>query len=127
MGHILNDALSSVDIFENIVDYKTFGNAYMKYCIETKEKSNCIFDYYKDVIFIKTTKEIKKGDELLLAYGVAYWATKKKLNEEQYVNYFIDWINSLKKKQFEYVKSVAFIDCLAIDLLRKTKYAKQFK
>jgi len=64
VGHIVNDYC------------KTDGSETQNYIYNhlTHENRNCKYYPYHIFILIVTTKDIKKGDELFVPYGIDYWS-----------------------------------------------------
>ena len=63
LGHLLNDSSNCGRGPKEII----------KYLLGRKFKQNCVFGNVGELRTINTTKDIKKGEELLVAYGVKYW------------------------------------------------------
>jgi len=63
LGHLINDSTS----------IGRGSNEVIKYMLGRKFKQNCSFDSVGDIMCVRTIKDIKKGDELFIAYGLSYW------------------------------------------------------
>jgi len=75
IGHILNDG-GFVCFSDNTLTEKEIKNDVCRYFI--KSNNNCKFVKNSfGFCYIKTTKFIKKGEELLLSYGAKYWLNKE--------------------------------------------------
>ncbi len=72
LGHLINDVGIHDSTEQSIEKYK-----------ETLDKTNCqIYQSNNDLkIVVIATKNIEKGNELFLHYGVGYWKTYNELNK----------------------------------------------
>lgn len=80
LGHMINDSQSlKIDIEINNETCENIKNQIREYSI--KSNNNCVVVHNKEsgVCYIKTTKNIKKDDELLMSYQFPYWLNKKQL------------------------------------------------
>lgn len=82
LGHMINDA--SINVYkekDTLIPISTFNNLTLfknsiaSYFINGMKNKNCQIktNKYRNVVGVVTTKEIKKGDELLGQYGPLYW------------------------------------------------------
>jgi SET domain-containing protein len=69
LGHLINDSS-----FIDGIDAKQL----IKYTLSAIHNTNCAFDSLNHVMTIRTTKDIKKGKELFVCYGLDYWANDTK-------------------------------------------------
>ena len=77
-GHMINDPIGNVfkDIeYMDIQDPILFKNTTSKYYIDGVKKRNCIINYHSihPCVYIVTTRDIQKDEELLIVYGATYW------------------------------------------------------
>lgn len=82
LGHMINDSQSlKIDTEINNETCENVKNKIKDYLI--KSNNNCITIHNKEsgVCYVKTTKNIKKDDELLMSYQFPYWLNKKQLME----------------------------------------------
>lgn len=115
LGHMVNDACGNIFHHvnaQNLRKERNLINLIKKYYTITEEKRNCGMDENSSgsVVCIITTREVKKGEELLTGYGVLYWLIREygvkyrenyphivktldKIEEDQE---FIDFMLSLK-------------------------------
>jgi hypothetical protein len=91
LGHLLNDYCPFVDDFK---DKKKLGETIMKYYMYGISYQNCAFKMTKHWIAIEAIKDMKKGDELLIAYSPTYWT---ELNPEQVMNETVKYIKKVAK------------------------------
>ena len=70
LGHIVNDFCTFVEEFK---DKKRHGETMMKYFIYAISFQNVEYDMGKHFVNIKASKDIKAGEEFLVAYSPAYW------------------------------------------------------
>ena len=80
LGHMINDSQSlKIDTEINNETIENIKNKISEYLL--KSNNNCITIHNKEsgVCYIKTTKNIKKDDELLMSYQFPYWFDKKQL------------------------------------------------
>lgn len=70
-GHMLNDPFDSVELFDRATE-TTIG--FLVKCYkDATEKANCEFRNTGRFMWIRSTKKIRKGQELLVPYGYKYW------------------------------------------------------
>lgn len=79
LGHKIRDSIE--DPFRDIKDEEITSEIMEKKVIEyiTKSRNNCVCLKNVEVgmCYIVTTRRIEKGDELLMSYGISYWADDK--------------------------------------------------
>ena len=63
LGHLINDSAICGKEPESVIEYIN----------NTVNNTNCNFYSHTYMIIIITTKDIKKDDELFVAYGIGYW------------------------------------------------------
>jgi len=70
LGHIINDSTS---FKTNKSDAKSIKNEVCRYILSSNNNSvMTIYDEY-GLFYVKATKDIKKGDEILMSYSMKYW------------------------------------------------------
>ena len=105
-GHILNDSCRNIEELEKVIfntkckkkTYKKFDNLVSKYYQDSLNYDNCVFRTYKGIVYIMTTKPIKKGSELLMSYGFQYWM---KMNPQIIAQLNEKYVNKIKKNAQE--------------------------
>jgi ABC-type uncharacterized transport system substrate-binding protein len=78
LGHMINDAVGNVfkDIsFADIQNKKNFKNVTSAYYMNSIKNMNCrlVYHFTYPIIYVLTTRHIKKDEELLTTYGPTYW------------------------------------------------------
>jgi hypothetical protein len=76
VGHLINDSYSSIEQLKvdlNTYDVNTFGNAMAIYAISSSKRVNCRLMTGSHFGYVKTTRPVKKGEELVCSYGFSYW------------------------------------------------------
>jgi hypothetical protein len=73
-AHLINDSYPRVNDLANITTPKKVYKNYIKYMENAIQNENCMFVGNEYYIYMKTTKPIYAGDELLCSYGFGYWA-----------------------------------------------------
>ena len=78
LGHMINDS-QSLKIEINNETLENIKNKISEYLL--KSNNNCMTVHNKEsgICYIKTTKNIKKDEELLMSYQFPYWLSKKQL------------------------------------------------
>lgn len=99
VGHLINDSYPYVNETKYL-EKQAFGKMLEKYFINTSARNNCVFVKQLGIVYIKTTKPIKAGQELLTYYGLGYWC--KTLTQDEINEMTRQYIQSLtgKKQQF---------------------------
>lgn len=93
LGHLINDFCSFVGDFKE--KGKNQGALMMKYFIHALAFQNVEFYMKgKHFISIKASKDIKEGEELLVAYSPTYWT---QLSTKEVMNQTMDYINTFKR------------------------------
>jgi hypothetical protein len=92
LGHLINDFYPTVEDFQ---DKKNLGATMLKYAIYGITHQNVEFVMGKHLIAIKASKDIKAGDEFLIAYCPTYWAN---LSISEVSDTMSDYILSVSKK-----------------------------
>ena len=93
LGHLINDFCSFVGDFKE--KGKSQGEMMMKYFIHALAFQNVEFHMKgKHFISIKASKDIKEGEELLVAYSPTYWT---QLSTVEVMNQTMDYINGFKR------------------------------
>ena len=77
-GHMLNDSVGNVfkDIkYVDIQNPLLFKKTTSKYYVDGAEKRNCVIKYHltHPCVYVMTTRDIRKDEELLIVYGAPYW------------------------------------------------------
>jgi hypothetical protein len=102
LGHLINDS------YKNVSDLKHLNKHNMKlslkYMLDSVKSNNCTLVQSNDYVYVKTTKYINKGEELLTNYGFPYWCSELKFNEVELL--FTEYIRSHSESQKEYIKSL---------------------
>jgi hypothetical protein len=80
LGHMINDCTGNI---YNGIEYsellkedcKLFRDIFIKYVKNVSEKCNCVISSHPNmpIMYIKTTKDIHNGMEILTYYNFAYW------------------------------------------------------
>lgn len=78
LGHMINDPVGNIFkniSFEKTKQYDTYKRIVEEYFIKGLKMENCEFAYDKNnlVICVKTTKDIRENEELLVCYEPSYW------------------------------------------------------
>lgn len=78
LGHIINDPVGNIfnDVsFDKTKNYKIFMNLMKDYFVKGFKMQNCklVPDEKNLMIYVKTTKNIKEGEELFVCYEPLYW------------------------------------------------------
>lgn len=85
LGHLINDFCPFVEEFKD--KNKDLGETIMKYFIYAISYSNCEFVRSKNLWCIRANKDIKAGEELLVAYTPTYWAGLNGENGKEMYDY----------------------------------------
>jgi len=80
VGHLINDSYKDVRDFKNI-DKANIPKCVIRYLISSIKSNNCALVQCEEYVYVKTTKFIHKGEELLAPYGYGYWCSEMKINE----------------------------------------------
>lgn len=100
LGHLINDS------YKNVSDLKHLNKHNMKLCLkymlDAVKSNNCTLVQSNDYVYVKTTKYINKGEELLTHYGFPYWCSELKNSEVQLL--FTEYAQSHSEPQQEYIK-----------------------
>ena len=70
LGHLFNDFCPFTEEFNTTKD---IGGLVLKYILYAKQYQQAQFKFFKNMVGIETTKEIKKGEEIFIAYSPIYW------------------------------------------------------
>lgn len=101
IGHIINDSYDNVSELSNLKNINDVGMTLFRYLLKSKANSNCVFvkSKCKYYVYVKTTKDIQIGEELLASYGPIYWC--KNLNDSEYSNMLKEYMlgSSMNLKQ----------------------------
>lgn len=106
VGHIINDPYDNVSELSYLKNMNDLGSKSFKYLLKNKVNSNCVIVNNKNYVYIKTTKDIKIGEELLASYGPCYWC--KNLNASEFHIMLINYISTLNPKQSNIFKNLLF-------------------
>lgn len=71
-GHIINYA-ASVDLVKEILAKGSGGKRSKQYAKDSTKGSNVKCEFQHNVAAIRASKDIARGDELLISYGALYW------------------------------------------------------
>jgi hypothetical protein len=99
-GHLINDSYPYVNELALVNDFETFSKQFEKYTIYSLSNNNCRFIRYNGLLYIKTIKPIKYGEELVTSYDTSYWCKSMDLVkcEEMLAKYCSSLCG--KKKQY---------------------------
>ena len=92
LGHLINDFCAFVGEFKEKA--KGQGETMMKYFLHAETFQNVVFKNGMHFISIKASKDIKEGEELLIAYSPTYWT---KLSCMEVLIQILEYLNALKK------------------------------
>lgn len=77
LGHMINDSGKNVLLLRDAVEPDFIDCT--DYMWNSVHLSNCVFVRSEHFIYVKTTKEIAAGEELLSSYGYEWWCTKPEM------------------------------------------------
>lgn len=106
VGHIINDPYDNVSELSYLKNMNDLGSKSFKYFLKNEVNSNCVIVNNKNYVYIKTTKDIKIGEELLASYGPCYWC--KNLNAFEFHIMLVNYILTLNQKQSDIIKKLIF-------------------
>lgn len=93
LGHMINDAVGNVfkDIsYSDIQNQLLFKNTVSSYYIKSVNSMNCRLVYHQTcpIVYVLTTRDIIKDEELLSVYGPCYWFDENYNKNNQQDNEF---------------------------------------
>lgn len=100
VGHLINDSYKNVSELKKL--NKHTMKLSLKYMLDSVKSNNCTLVQSNDYVYVKTTKYINKGDELLTNYGFHYWCSE--LNRDEIDSLFMEYTQSLSEPQQDYIK-----------------------
>lgn len=100
VGHLINDSYKDVYDLKNINKYN-IKNC-LKYMLNSIKSNNCTLVPCEDYVYVKTTKYINKGEELLTHYGYHFWCYE--LNSYELDLLMNEYILSHSESQQVYIK-----------------------
>lgn len=103
VGHLINDSCKNVSDFKHVNKYNM--KLCLKYMLDAVKSNNCTLVQSNDYVYVKTTKYINKGEELLTHYGFPYWCSELKNSEIQLL--FTEYAQSHSEPQQEYIKRLS--------------------
>jgi hypothetical protein len=77
LGHMINDSGENVLLLRDAIEPDFIDCT--DYMWNSVHLSNCVFVRGEHFIYVKTTKEIEVGEELLSSYGYEWWCTKPEM------------------------------------------------
>lgn len=101
VGHLINDSYPYVNDVESVNDIDKYSKLFEKYTMYSLSNNNCKFITYDDLIYVKTIKPIKSGEELLTSYDFNYWC--KSLTPDSCEKMFEKYFSSLTGKKKQYI------------------------
>lgn len=104
VGHLINDSCSFVNDLFNITDVKTFSKPFERYLINSLSKNNCVFVKYLGLVYIKTIKLIKSGEELVTSYDIGYWCKSLKTTQLNIIT--IEYLSTLCEEKKQYILKI---------------------
>lgn len=100
VGHLINDSYKNVSELKHLNRHTM--KLSLKYMLDSVKSNNCTLVQSNDYVYVKTTKYINKGEELLTHYGFPYWCSELKNYEVE--SLFMEYIQSHSEPQQEYIK-----------------------
>jgi hypothetical protein len=100
VGHLINDSYKNVSELKHL--HKHNMKLCLKYMLDAVKSNNCTLVLSNDYVYVKTTKDINKGEELFTHYGFPYWCSE--LKDYEAMSLFMEYIQSLSEPQQEYIK-----------------------